>query len=70
MKMLWCAIVGHRVARLEGSSDPLLSISTPQSGLELRVDYCDRCGVLFGRVKRIDRGKVENIHLLRLVDEA
>ena len=62
-KRLLCVVFGHRRARLEGCLDPMLSITAP-SGLELRVDFCDRCGAVWGQVVEIGIGKVEKVILL------
>lgn len=63
-KRFLCAVRGHRRARLEGCSHPIITYSTTESGLEMRVDYCGRCGVLFGHLKEIDIGEVERVDLL------
>jgi hypothetical protein len=64
MKSMWCAIVGHRPARLKGSNAPLVSVATNESGLEIRIDYCLRCGCIVGSVRDLEIGVVERVEIL------
>jgi hypothetical protein len=69
-KRFLCAVLGHRIVRLEGCNNPLISFSTPESGLEMRVDICYRCGVLFTNLRRVGFGEVEAVHLISQKEES
>lgn len=63
-KRFLCAVLGHRRARPEGCHlEPLLTVHAP-SGLQLRVDFCDRCGVVWGQVVEFGIGRVETVRVL------
>ena len=60
-KLLWCFIVGHRRTRMRmrtGVPCPLIEMREPWlqvgedsvPGLHLEIDYCSRCGLVWGEV--------------------
>lgn len=69
-KRFLCFVFGHQIARLEGCNHPVISCSTPESGLEVRTDMCYRCGVLFSNLKRLDVAEVERVMLLSNEEKA
>ncbi len=49
---LRCLIFGHKKARLLGIEDyPFMSQSSVESGLQIRFDFCPKCGLLWGKVE-------------------
>jgi hypothetical protein len=62
-----CWFFGHKTTRLNGmSKSALISITSKESGLTIDLDYCSRCGGVFGAHKPTELGVIKKIEELNL----
>jgi len=63
---LRCFLFGHKPARLLGlDKNPLIVVSSDESRMQIRIDYCRRCGLVYGAHMPLNIPIKEKVESLR-----